>query len=92
MLDSDKADYKRIKEEIVELASLKYECIRYNCSEKQASRIAELLTDYVPDCDKRAEFIRECISRIIINNESVFTTELIDGTAISSQIERKKSK
>ncbi len=92
MLDSDKADYERIKEEIVKLASLKYECISYNCSEKQASRIAELLAGYTPDSDKRAEFIRECISRIAINNEGILTAELIDGTNISSQIERKKSK
>lgn len=92
MLDNDKADYERIKEEIVKLASLKYECISYNCSEKQVSKIAELLAGYTPDSDKRAEFIRECISRITINNEGIFTAELIDGTAISSQIERKKSK
>lgn len=92
MLDSDKADYERIKEEIVKLASLKYECISYNCSEKQASRIAELLAGYTPDSDKRAEFIRECISRIAINNKGIFTAELINGTAISSQIERKKPK
>lgn len=92
MLDSDKADYERIKEEIVKLASLKYECISYNCSEKQASRIAELLAEYTPDSDKRAAFIRECISRIAINNEGIFTAELIDGTNISSQIERKKSR
>ena len=90
MLDSDKADYERIKEEIVKLASLKYECISYNCSEKQASRIAELLAGYTPDSDKRAEFIRECISRIAINNEGIFIAELIDGTNMSSQIERKK--
>lgn len=90
MLDSDNSDYERIKEEIVKLASLKYECISYNCSEKQASRIAELLAGYTPDSDKRAEFIRECIRRITINNEGIFTAELINGTAISSQIERKK--
>ena len=92
MLDSDKADYERIKEEIVRLAALKYDCIRYNCSDKQAERITELLMTYKPATDKRAEFIRECIRRITINNEGIFTAELIDGTAISSQIERRKPK
>ena len=92
MLDSDNSDYERIKEEIVRLAALKYDCIRYNCSDKQAERITELLMTYKPATDKRAEFIRECISRITINNEGVFTVELINGTAISSQIERKKPK
>lgn len=92
MLDSDKADYDRIKEEIVKLAAIKYECIAYSCSAKQAAKIAELLADYTSDCDKRAEIIRQCVSRITINNERIFTVELIDGTSIKSMIERKNPK
>ncbi len=92
MIDSDKVDYDRIKDEIIKLASMKYERIEYICSDKQAARIDELLADYTPNCDKRAEFIRQCVSRITINNERIFTVELIDGTSIKSMIERKKSK
>lgn len=92
MLDSDKADYDRIKDEIVNLAALKYECVAYSCSEIQARKISELLENYTPDCDKRAEFIRHCVSRITINNERIFTVELIDGTSIKSIIERKNPK
>ncbi|WP_072419340.1 recombinase family protein [Ruminococcus sp. YE78] len=90
MLDSDKADYDRIKEEIVKLASLKYESIVYKCSDKQAERITDLIANYESDIEKRAEFIRECVSRIIINNKHEFIVELIDGTALKSYIERTK--
>lgn len=92
MIDSENIEYERIRDEVVRLASMKYDCIRYNCSDKQAERITELLMTYKPATEKRAEFIRECIRQITINNEGVFTAELIDGTAISSQIERKKPK
>ena len=88
MLDSDKADYDRIKEEIVKLASMKYDCIEYKCSDIQAERITELLTNYEPETEKRAEFIRECASKIIVNNEYEFIVELIDGTALKTYIER----
>ena len=89
MLDIDKAAHDRIKEEIIKLAALKYDCIKYSCSEIQARKILELLDNYTPDCDKRAEFIRQCVSRITVNNERKFTVELTDGTSIKSIIERK---
>lgn len=90
MFDSDKADYDRIKEEIVRLASMKYDCIDYKCSNIQAEIIAELLAEYEPEIEKRAEFIRECVSKIIINNEHEFIAELIDGTSLKTYIERTR--
>lgn len=92
MIDSDKVDYDRIKDEIIWLASMKYDCVKYSCSDKQVARIDELLANYTPECDKRAEFIRHCVSRVTINNERIFTVELIDGTSIKSIIERKNPK
>lgn len=90
MLDSDKADYDRIKEEIVRLASMKYDSIDYRCSDIQAEKITYLIENYEPDIEKRAEFIRECVSRIIINNEHDFIVELIDGATLKTYIERMK--
>ena len=90
MLDSDKADYDRIKEEILKLASLKYECIDYKCSDIQAEKITYLIENYEPDIEKRAEFIRECVNRIIIDNEHEFIVKLIDGTTLKTYIERTR--
>lgn len=92
MLDSDKADYDRIKDEIVKLTALKYDCIDYKCSEKQAERISILIANYEPDIEKRAEFVKECVSKIVINNACEFIVKLIDGTVIKYRIERTSKK
>lgn len=90
--DSDKADYDRIKEEIIKLASLKYENIDYQCSDKQSEMITEILNNYVPDAEMRYGFLEKCTKKIRIGSDGIMRIELIDGSVLISEIERKNQK
>lgn len=89
MTDSDKADYDRIKEEILKLASMKYENIRYICSDRQSDKITELLDSYIPDGKTRSEFLEHCTKNICIGQDGIMSIELIDGSILTADIERK---
>lgn len=92
MTDSDKADYDRIKEEIIKLASLKYENINYICSDKQSEMITEMLNTYTSEADKRYGFLEKCTKKIRIVSDGIMRIELIDGSVLTAEIERKYPK
>ncbi|SDA29543.1 Recombinase [Ruminococcus sp. YE71] len=81
-------DEERIRREIIELASLKYDCISYSMAPARTAELKELLNGMKPIDSIDTKLIRATMKRVLISGDQTVTTEFINGKKIHYEKEK----
>ena len=80
-------DKERVRCEIIELASLKYECISYSRAPALTAELKELLNGIGPITEIDTGLIRAALKRVLICEDQTVTAEFINGKKLYYQKE-----
>lgn len=80
-------DKERVRREIIELASFKYECIIYSRAPALTAELKELLNGIGPITEIDTGLIRAALKRVLICEDQTVTAEFINGKKIHYQKE-----
>ena len=75
-------DKERVRREIIELASLKYDCISYSRAPARTTELKELLNGIGPITEIDTGLIRAALKRVLICEDQTVTAEFINGKKI----------
>ena len=75
-------DAERVRREIIELASLKYDCISYSRAPARTTELKELLNGIGPITEIDTGLIRAALKRVLICEDQTVTAEFINGKKI----------
>lgn len=80
-------DKERVRCEIIELASFKYECISYSRAPALTAELKELLNGIGPITEIDTGLIRAALKRVLICEDQTVTAEFINGKKLHYQKE-----
>lgn len=91
LMDSPDIDYDRIKNAIIELAELKYDCCTYDDVPQKTALLKELLLNKKQLNSLDAELLMKCAEHITVSHNAMIGLELINGVKLSNITERRNN-
>ena len=88
MMDTAQADDERIRENLFELAQMKFDCCTYNENSHKTAELVSLLADHEQLNNFDIDLFKACASRIWVSHFYVMEIELINGMKIKNITER----
>lgn len=89
LLDSPDIDYDRIKREMIKLAEIKYDCCTYDDVVQKTQYLKEQLIGREQLNDLDIDLLKLCAEHISVSKYASISLEMINGTRIINNTERK---
>ncbi len=88
LLDTPDVDFDKAKEEIFQLAELKYNCCTYNDKPQKTEHLKSILANKEQLNTIDIGLLKSCISRILVSHFCTIEVEFINGVTIKNTTER----
>ena len=90
LMDNPDIDYDRVKNAIIELAQLKYNCCTYNDIPQKTEQLKKQLSDKKQLNTLDLELLKECVEYITVSHNATIGLELINGVKLNNITERSR--
>lgn len=90
LMDNPDIDYDRVKNAIMELAQLKYNCCTYNDIPQKTEQLKKQLSDKKQLNTLDLELLKECVEYITVSHNATIGLELINGVKLNNITERSR--
>lgn len=88
LMDNPDIDYDRVKDAIMELAQLKYNCCSYDDVPQKTRLLRKLLSDIKQQKTLDIELLLKCAKHITVSHNATIGLELINGVKLNNITER----
>lgn len=88
LMDSPDIDYDRIKNAIMALAELQYECCTYDEVPQKTELLKQILADTKQLNDLDIEILKKCVDHITVSHNATIGIEFINGVKLNNITER----
>ena len=88
LMDSPDIDYDRVKNAIIELAQLKYNCCSYDDAPQKTELLKQQLADKKQLDSLDIELLKMCAKHITVSHNATIGLELINGVKLNNITER----
>lgn len=90
LMDSVRIDFDKVKEAMIHLAELRYECCSYNDIPQRTELIKRLITDHDQLDELDTELVTRTVSKITVSHYATIGLELINGVKLTNITERNE--
>lgn len=88
LMDNPDIDYDRVKNAIIELAQLKYNCCSYDDVPQKTEFLRELLSDIKQQNTLDIKLLMKCAKNITVSHNATIGLEIINGVKLNNITER----
>ena len=90
LMDYPDIDYDRVKDAILQLAQLKYNCCTYNDIPQKTELLKKQLSDKKQQNTFDIELLKKCAEYITVSHNATIVLELINGVKLNNITERSR--